>query len=355
MLYKNKHEQNGSSKTALITGITGQDGTILAEILINKGYDVHGVRPYTVSPDTAHLDHLEGLTLHYGDMVDSGSITRLLEEIKPDEIYNLAGMSHVHVSFDQPELTAQVNALGVTRLLEAIRILDAERDINFYQASSSEMFGRSVAPQNEQTAFQPCSPYGVSKLYAYWSVRNSRDAYDMHASNGILFNHESAIRGEEFVTRKITKAIGRIEVGEDIVLTLGNLDAERDWGHARDYMEGAYLMLQQEEADDYVLATGESYTVRDFVTRAFAVIGKEIIWDGEDEHEIGVDKKTGQKLIQINPELFRPQEIKALIGDASKARDVLGWQPKVSFEALVEEMVQSDRIITKAYRQANAH
>lgn len=336
-----------SQKTALITGITGQDGAVLAQILLNKGFAVHGMRPYSAVPDTARLEGLD-ITLHYGDVTDNGAILRLLESIKPDEVYNLAGMSHVHVSFDMPALTADVNGLGPLRFLEAMRLMDTQKDMRFYQASSSEMFGRALAPQNEQTPFEPCSPYGASKLYAYWMVRQYREAYGIHASNGILFNHESALRGEEFVTRKITKSIGEIEAGLRDKISLGNLDAKRDWGHAHDYMMGAWAMLQQDTPDDYVLATGQSYSVRDFVTKAFAVIGIDITWKGEGVNEIGVNKQTGQTLIDIDPTLFRPTEIHNLIGDASKAQRVLDWSPEHSFDDLVTEMVQEDRIIQNA-------
>ena len=335
-------------KTALITGVTGQDGAVLAELLLEKGYSVHGLRSYSAVPDTARIEHLDDVVLHYGDMSDGGSLTRLIETIKPDEIYNMAGMSHVHVSFDMPELTADVNGLGPLRILDALRVLDTDKDIKFYQASSSEMFGRSPAPQSEETSFQPCSPYGTAKLHAYWSVRNYRDAYGLFASNGILFNHESAMRGEEFVTRKITKAIGEIEAGQRDKVTLGNLDARRDWGHAKDYMAGAYAILQHDEADDFVLASGQSYSVRDFLERAFAVIDIQIEWQGEGAHEIGVNAKTGQMLIDIDPKLFRPKEVHELIGDASKAKENLNWSPKISFDKLVEEMVQADRIEGKS-------
>jgi len=338
-------------KRALITGITGQDGSILADYLLQKGYDVHGLRSYSAVPDTARIDHLNAITLHYGDMNDGTSLARVIEAIRPDEIYNMAGMSHVHVSFDMPELTADVNALGPLRLLEALRLIQAGKDIRFYQASSSEMFGRSPAPQNEETVFAPCSPYGTAKLYAYWSVRNYRDSYGLFASNGILFNHESALRGEEFVTRKITKAIGEIEAGERDKLTLGNLNARRDWGHARDYMAGVHAILQHDTPDDFVLASGQAYSVRDFVERAFAVIDIQIEWQGEGISEIGVNAKTGKILIDIDPDLFRPKEVHALIGDASKAKNILNWQPTISFDALVDEMVQADRIVKKTYQR----
>jgi GDPmannose 4,6-dehydratase len=281
---------------------------------------------------------------------DGGNITRVIEKIKPDEIYNLAGMSHVHVSFGMPELTADVNALGPLRILEALCNMEAGNDIRMYQASSSEMFGRSPAPQNEQTPFEPCSPYGTAKLYAYWSVCNYREAYGLHASNGILFNHESALRGEEFVTRKITKAIGEIEAGKRDFIELGNLDSMRDWGHARDYMEGAWSMLQQDKSDDYVLATGQAYSVRDFVERAFQVIDVTIEWRGEGLEEFGVNFKTDETVVKIDPNLFRPTEINQLIGDASKASEKLNWAPKISFDDLVEEMVQADRVVKSIYR-----
>ena len=334
-----------AAKTALITGITGQDGAILAEILLAKGYVVHGLRPYSAVPDTARIDHLEDLILHYGDMTDGGNLVRILETVKPDEIYNLAALSHVHVSFDVPETTANVNALGPLRLLEAMRNMGVRNDMRFYQASSSEMFGRSPAPQNEQTKFEPCSPYGAAKLYAYWMVRNYRDAYGLYASNGILFNHESAMRGEEFVTRKITKSVCEIEAGLRDKMMLGNLDSMRDWGHAQDYMEGAWQVLQQKKPDDFVLATGQAHSVRDFVERSFSCIGINIIWDGEGLDEKGIDKITEDVLVEIDPALFRPKEVHHLLGDASKAKKQFGWAPKISFEKLVGDMIRADRII----------
>ena len=337
-------------KKALITGITGQDGAVMADFLLSKGYVVHGMRPYSAVSDTARIEHLEGLNLHYGDLSDGGNLSRLIDTIGPDEIYNLAGMSHVHVSFGMPELTADINAIGPLRILEVLRNLDVGSDIRLYQASSSEMFGRSSAPQSEKTPFEPCSPYGTAKLHAYWNVRNYREAYGLHASNGILFNHESSLRGEEFVTRKITKAIGEIEAGKSEYIELGNLDSQRDWGHAQDYMEGAWLMLQQDQPDDYVLATGTAYSVRDFVERAFNVIDIQIEWRGDDLDEVGINSKTGATLIKIDPALFRPTEINQLVGDASKARKELGWSPKISFDDLVGEMVQADRIVKNAYQ-----
>lgn len=335
-------------KVALVTGITGQDGAILAKILLSKGYEVHGLREYSAVPDTARLQDIEDdISLHYGDMGDGGNIMRLLEIVKPDEIYNLAAMSHVHVSFDIPEATADINALGPLRILEAIRNVGAQKQIRLYQASSSEMFGRAPAPQNEQTKFEPCSPYGNAKLYAYWSVRNYREAYGLYAANGILFNHESAYRGEEFVTRKITKAVCEIEAGLRDKITLGNLNSQRDWGHARDYMEGAWQILQQDKADDFVLATGQSHSVREFVQRAFAHIGTTIIWDGEGLSEKGRDKMTGQVLVEVDSTLFRPKEIHQLLGDMSKAQKILGWQPKISFDQLVADMMSADRIVPR--------
>lgn len=335
-----------SQKIALITGITGQDGAILAEILLSKGYDVHGLREYSAVPDMARIaDIQDNIALHYGDMGDSGNIMRLIESIKPDEIYNLAAMSHVHVSFDIPEATADINALGPLRILEAIRNIGAQKQVRLYQASSSEMFGRAQASQNEGTNFEPCSPYGNAKLYAYWSVRNYREAYGLYAANGILFNHESAYRGEEFVTRKITKAVCEIEAGLRDKITLGNLNSQRDWGHARDYMEGAWQILQQDMPDDFVLATGQAHSVREFVERSFAYIGTTLIWDGEGVGEKGHDKVTGDVLVEVDATLFRPKEIHQLVGDATKARDSLRWTPKISFDQLVADMMDSDRII----------
>ena len=334
-----------SQKTALITGVTGQDGAILAELLISKGYIVHGLRPYSAVPDSQNIDHLSDLILHYSDMTDSGNLTRLLETVKPDEIYNMAAMSHVHVSFDVPEATANINALGPLRLLEAMRTTQSQKEMRFYQASSSEMFDSSTAPQNEETVFKPCSPYGTAKLYAYWMVRNYREAYGLYAANGILFNHESSLRGEEFVTRKITKTICEIEAGLRDKIMLGNLDSQRDWGHAKDYMEGVWSILQQDKPDDFVLATGEAHSVREFVERAFAFIGQKIIWEGEGLNEKGRDQITGQVLVEIDPNLFRPKEIHSLLGDASKAQKALGWKPKISFDQLIEDMMQNDSLV----------
>jgi GDPmannose 4,6-dehydratase len=333
------------AKAALITGITGQDGAYLAAFLLEKGYSVHGMRLYEATPNTQRLETLlseypEQFHLHYGDMTDGGMLTRLLVQVRPDEIYNLAGLSHVRVSFDLPEATANINALGTLRLLEAMRILNL--NARFYQASSSEMFGNAPAPQNEKTPFQPCSPYAASKLYAYWLVRTYRDSYAMHASNGILFNHESPLRGEEFVTRKITRAIADLVAGRSDTLRLGNLDARRDWGHARDYVEGMWMMLQQDRPDDYVLATGETRAVRDFVEAAFTAIGMPLVWNGAGLQEKGLCRRTGRTLIEIDESLFRPQEITCLCGDAAKARTILGWSPKTGFDAMVHEMLTSD-------------
>lgn len=331
-----------SYKKALITGVTGQDGSVLAQILLEKGYRVCGLRPYMPVDDTERLGALSGeIELVHGDMADGASLIRILERQKPDEIYNLAAMSHVQVSFSVPEYTANVNAIGVVRILEAMRALGMNA-VPFYQASSSEMFGNAPSPQNEDTPFAPCSPYGAAKLYAYWMVRMYRDAYGFHASNGILFNHESAVRGEQFVTRKITRAVGAFSMGRREPLTLGNLDARRDWGHAHDYMRGAWMMLQQERPGDYVLASGETHTVREFVERAFAASGREIVWSGAGIEETGHDKFSGQVLVRVDPSLFRPQEIHCLIGDCAKARRILGWSPAYTFDDLVAEMVEAD-------------
>jgi GDPmannose 4,6-dehydratase len=335
-------------RRALITGITGQDGSILATLLSEKNYDVHGMREYSAVPDLDRLPTSSDITLHYGDMTDGSSLARVLDAVAPDEIYNLAAMSHVHVSFVLPEHTAQVNALGTLRLLEAIRAAKMEKRVRYYQASSSEMFGRAAAPQSEVTPFEPCSPYATAKLYAYWTVRNYREAYGLHASNGILFNHESTARGQEFVTRKITRAVGAIEAGDKATLRLGNLDARRDWGHARDYMEGAYLMLQQEAPDDYVLATGKAHSVREFLECAFACVGIGLAWEGNGTSEIGRDTLSGRVLVEVDETLFRPQEIHELVGNADYARKKLGWSPRVSFEKLVEEMVMADRRVQTA-------
>jgi len=339
-------------KVALITGTTGQDGAYLAELLLKKGYVVHGVKRRSSSLNTQRVDHLYvdphldnvKFFLHYGDMTDATNLIRLIQESQPTEIYNLAAQSHVQVSFETPEYTANADALGTLRLLEAIRILKLEKRVCFYQASTSELYGHtSHSTQSETTPFAPRSPYGAAKLYAYWITVNYREAYGIHASNGILFNHESPIRGETFVTRKISRAVAAIEAGLQERLFIGNLNARRDWGHARDYVEGMWMMLQQPQPDDYVLATGEGHTVRDFVERAFAVIGRRIHWRGEGKRETGIDEANGKELIKVDPRYFRPTEVDVLVGDASKARAKLGWRHRIGFDALVQEMVEEDR------------
>ncbi len=337
-------------KTALITGITGQDGAYLAEFLLNKGYVVHGVKRRSSSFNTGRLEHLyrdphepdAKFFLHYGDLTDATNLIRIVQNIRPDEIYNLAAQSHVQVSFETPEYTANADGLGTLRLLEAIRILDLQQSVRFYQASTSELYGNAAPPQNETTPFEPRSPYAAAKLYSYWITRNYRDAYGIYACNGILFNHEGPTRGETFVTRKITRAVAAIVRGEQDRMFLGNLNAKRDWGHARDYVEGMWLMLQQERADDYVLATGEAHTVREFVELAFAEAGIQITWQGEGVAERGLDAKTGKVLVEIDPRYFRPTEVDFLLGDPTKARNMLGWAPKTSFRELVAEMVAAD-------------
>ena len=340
-----------SNKVALITGATGQDGAYLAELLLAKGYAVHGVKRRSSSFNTGRVDHLYAdphqtgvkFFLHFGDLTDATNLIRLIQEIQPTEIYNLAAQSHVQVSFETAEYTANADALGPLRLLEAIRILKLEKTVRFYQASTSELYGNAKeVPQKETTPFAPRSPYGVAKLYAYWITVNYREAYGIHASNGILFNHESPIRGETFVTRKVTRAVAAIERGLQKKLYVGNMDAVRDWGHARDYVEGMWLMLQQPKPDDYVLATGEAHTVRELVERAFSVVGRKIVWRGKGTEEIGIDEKTGETLIEVDPNYFRPTEVDLLLGDPSKAHRELGWKHKVSFDALVTEMVNSD-------------
>jgi GDPmannose 4,6-dehydratase len=340
-----------SKPVALITGATGQDGAYLAELLLGKGYIVHGIKRRSSSFNTARVDHLyqdphgSGVQffLHYGDMTDSTNLIRIMQEVQPTEIYNLAAQSHVRVSFETPEYTANADALGTLRLLEAIRILRMGDMVRFYQASTSELYGMAQeVPQRETTPFYPRSPYAVAKLYAYWITVNYREAYKMHASNGILFNHEGPTRGETFVTRKISRAVAAIEIGLQDKLFLGNLSARRDWGHARDYAEGMWLILQQPEPDDYVLATGEEHSVREFVEKAFGHVGKKIEWRGAGAGEQGVDARDGRVLIEIDPRYFRPTETDALLGDPSKARQKLGWKHKVSFDQLVQEMVDSD-------------
>ena len=331
-------------KTALITGITGQDGAILAGILLEKNYDVHGLRLYSATNDCERLGGLDDVTYHYGDLNDGGNIRRLLETIKPDEIYNLAAMSHVAVSFDVPEAAANINALGPLRFLESLRMMDA-KEMKFYQAGSSEMFGNASAPQNEDTVFNPCSPYAAAKLYAHHMVQNYRDAYGLFASNGILFNHESPLRGEEFVTQKIVTAVCEIEAGQRDQFTLGNLDAKRDWGHAHDYMRGVWKILQHDQADDFVLATGQSYSVREFVARAFQIINQPIEWQGQGVDERAVCQKTGMVRITIDLNLYRLNEVDYLIGDASKAKEILGWTPHYKFDDLIADMMSAARLV----------
>lgn len=339
------------TKTALITGITGQDGAYLAEFLLNKGYIVHGIKRRSSSFNTERIDHLYkdphdrnvNFFLHYGDLTDSTNLIRIIQETQPDEIYNLAAQSHVQVSFETPEYTANSDALGTLRLLEAIRILGMENRTKFYQASTSELYGKAQEiPQTETTPFYPRSPYGAAKLYAYWITKNYREAYNLFACNGILFNHESPIRGETFVTRKITMAVAKIKKGLQDKLYLGNLDAQRDWGFAGDYVEAMWLMLQQEEPDDYVVATGKTHSVREFVELAFKEVGIVIEWQGTGVNEKGVNASNGDVLIEIDRRYFRPAEVDILVGDASKAKKKLGWEPKVGFEELVKMMVEGD-------------
>jgi GDPmannose 4,6-dehydratase len=336
---------------ALITGATGQDGAYLAELLLAKGYEVHGTKRRSSSFNTARIDHLLLLAeqgkadfhLHYGDMTDGSNLIRLVQQIRPHEIYNLAAQSHVGVSFETPEYTANADALGTLKLLEAIRFLGLGGHCKFYQASTSELYGKvQEVPQSETTPFYPRSPYGVAKLYAYWITVNYREAYGLHASNGILFNHESPVRGETFVSRKITRAVAAIHCGFQATLYLGNLHAQRDWGHARDYVEGMWRILQQETPDDYVLATGETHSVREFVELAFEQVGRRIEWTGEGVDEKGLDVQTGATLVEVSDRYFRPAEVDMLLGDPSKARRVLGWHHKTSFRELVAEMVASD-------------
>jgi GDPmannose 4,6-dehydratase len=338
-------------KTALITGITGQDGAYLAELLLSKGYVVHGIKRRASSFNTERIDHLyqdphqpgARLFLHYGEMTDATNLIRIVQETRPDEIYNLAAQSHVQVSFETAEYTANADALGTLRLLEAIRLLDLTDKTRFYQASTSELYGRTnQAPQNEATPFAPRSPYAAAKLYAYWMTVNYREAYGMHASNGICFNHESPLRGETFVTRKITRAVAAIKLGLQERLYLGNLDAQRDWGHAHDYVDGMWRILQQSAPDDYVLATGKTHSVREFVERAFAETGTEIHWRGEGVDEVGFANGSNCPLVIIDPRYFRPTEVDILCGDAAKARAQLGWRHQTSFDALVSEMVRKD-------------
>ncbi len=339
------------SKVALITGITGQDGAYLAELLLQKGYEVHGIKRRASLFNTQRIDHLyrdphdigRKLTLHYGDLSDSTNLIRIIQQVRPDEVYNLAAQSHVKVSFETPEYTADVDALGALRLLEAIRIVGLDKQTRFYQASTSELFGKVVEiPQTEKTPFYPRSPYAVAKLYAYWITVNYREAYGMYACNGILFNHESPLRGETFVTRKITRAMARIKLGLQDCLYLGNLSALRDWGHAKDYVEMQWLMLQQDAPEDFVIATGKQYSVREFVMMAASELGIPMRFEGEGEQEKGFHAETGKCLVAVDPRYFRPTEVETLLGDPTKARERLGWQPRITVEEMVAEMVRAD-------------
>ena len=343
-------------KTALISGITGQDGAYLAEFLLGKGYVVHGIKRRSSLLNTDRIDHLYQdphevnvrLTLHYGDLTDATNLIRIIQQVKPDEIYNLAAQSHVGVSFETPEYTANADAVGTLRMLEAIRILGLEGRTRFYQASTSEMFGKAQeTPQRETTPFYPRSPYGVAKLYAHWICVNYREAYGLYACNGILFNHESPVRGETFVSRKITRALARIRAGLEDTVHLGNLDAKRDWGHARDYVRAQWLMLQQLQPEDYVVATGTQHSVRDLVVLAGKFLGMDIEWHGRGADELGVDRNSGHTVVRVDPRYFRPTEVESLLGDASKIRTKLGWTPEISFDALVREMVDSDLALAK--------
>jgi GDPmannose 4,6-dehydratase len=327
-------------KTALITGITGQDGSYLAELLLEKGYQVHGIIRRASLINTDRIDHIyDSISLHYGDLTDSTNLVRVIQKVQPDEIYNLGAQSHVKVSFEMPEYTADVDAVGTLRVLEAVRLLGMEDRVRIYQASTSELYGLvQETPQSETTPFYPRSPYGVAKIYGYWITKNYREAYGMYACTGILFNHESPRRGETFVTRKITRGLSRISTGQQEVLELGNLNALRDWGHAKDFVEAMWLMLQQENPDDYVIATGKQYSVRDFVEKAAPYFGMNIVWQGEGLNEVGIDKNTGRTVIKVNPKYFRPAEVETLLGDATKAKEKLGWEPKISFDQLVEDM-----------------
>jgi GDPmannose 4,6-dehydratase len=340
-----------SDRVALITGVTGQDGAYLAEFLLRKGYMVHGIRRRSSSFNTGRVEDIYRdphesdvrFLMHYGDMTDATNLIRIVQETQPDEIYNLAAQSHVKVSFETPEYTANADAIGTLRMLEAIRILGMEKRVRFYQASTSELYGGvQKDPQNESTPFYPRSPYAAAKLYAYWITVNYREAYGMHASNGILFNHEGPTRGETFVTRKITRAVAAIECGQQDQLYLGNLDSQRDWGHARDYVEGMWLMLQQKTPDDYVLATGERHSVREFVEKAFGCVGRKLVWEGRGEAERGIEAGSGRVLVEIDPRYFRPTEVDCLVGDPSKAHHKLGWRHRTGFDALVSEMVEED-------------
>jgi GDPmannose 4,6-dehydratase len=328
-------------KKALITGITGQDGSYLAEFLLEKGYEVHGIIRRSSMINTHRIDHIFGeINLHYGDLTDSTNMVRVIQKVQPDEIYNLGAQSHVKVSFETPEYTGNVDGLGTLRVLEAVRLLGMEDKVRIYQASTSELYGKvQETPQTETTPFYPRSPYGVAKLYGFWIVKNYRESYGMHASSGILFNHESPRRGETFVTRKITRGLSRISVGLQDCLYLGNLDAKRDWGHAKDYARAMWLMLQQDEPDDYVIATGEQYTVREFVNKASNYFGMKIEWMGEGMDEVGYDWNTKRPVVKVSEKYFRPAEVESLLGDATKAKEKLGWEPEISFKELIEDMV----------------
>ncbi|NRA28720.1 MAG: GDP-mannose 4,6-dehydratase [Parvularculaceae bacterium] len=348
-----------TGKVALITGVTGQDGAYLSRLLLDKGYTVHGIKRRSSSFNTARVDDIyvdpheqdSRFHLHYGDLTDSTNLIRLVQETRPDEIYNLGAQSHVQVSFETPEYTANSDAIGTLRLLEAIRLLDLVDKTKFYQASTSELYGLvQETPQRETTPFYPRSPYAAAKLYAYWITVNYREAYSMHASNGILFNHESPLRGETFVTRKITRAVAAIHLKLQETLYLGNLDAQRDWGHAKDYVEGMWRMLQQESGDDYVLGTGEMHSVREFVERAFALVDRKIQWEGEGVNEVGRDAASGDILVKIDPRYFRPAEVDLLLSDPTKAKEKLGWESQTSFKDLVEEMVTADLEVVKTER-----
>jgi GDPmannose 4,6-dehydratase len=338
-------------KKALITGITGQDGAYLAEFLLEKGYEVHGIKRRASSFNTARVDHLYRdpheqdvrFFMHYGDLTDSANLIRIIQEIHPDEIYNLAAQSHVKVSFETPEYTANTDGLGTLRILEAIRILQLEKKTRFYQASTSELFGKvQEIPQKETTPFYPRSPYGVAKLYAYWITVNYREAYGMYACNGILFNHESPIRGETFVTRKVTRALARIKIGLQDILYVGNLNARRDWGHARDFIKMQWLMLQQDEAEDFVIATGIQHSIRELIEVAAKQLNMSIRWEGKEAEEKGIEEKTGEVIVAVDPQYYRPTEVNELLGDASKARKKLGWEPAISFEEMIAEMIEAD-------------
>lgn len=342
------------NKKAFITGITGQDGSYLAELLLKKGYEVHGIIRRASTFNTHRIDHIfedphnknAKLHLYYGDLSDSSNINRLLERIRPDEIYNLAAQSHVGVSFEVPEYTAEVDAVGTLRIIDAIK--DAKIKTRFYQASTSELYGKvQEVPQSESTPFYPRSPYAAAKLYAFWIIKNYREAYGIHASNGILFNHESPRRGETFVTRKITRAAARIKLGIQDCLYMGNIDAKRDWGYAPDYVEAMWLILQQSNPDDYVIATGEMHSVREFIEKSFSFLDIKIFWDGKGEHEVGIDEKTGKHIIKIDPKYYRPTEVEQLLGNPTKARKQLGWEPKVKFDQLVEIMTKDDYDLLK--------